>query len=185
MIIRLFLFIIFTISLELIPKEPESVTLNDSVNTLRKELQQRNFLLQLKKYKFLLVNNQRVQFILVKQGRLFSTAIGVASDEKNNGFKIAIYELFDAKNYDSKELIEKFTVTDKIFLREIHDTALYYLIEIEMIGSDSNGSAVELVHGFSSIRLKSINKNPNTNPNLDGSNCNFGNCGIIHRVDWK
>jgi hypothetical protein len=184
MILRFFLITLFTFSFELIPEELEHSKLNENVNLLKKELQKRKYLLQLKKYHFLLLNKQRIQFILVKQGRMFSTGIGIASDEHNSGYKISIYELFDFKDYESKELIGTFAVSDKIFLREIHDTSLYYLIEIEMTGTDSaNGSVVELVHGFSSLQLKAINKNIDTSE-TDVGRCNFGNCGIVHRVDW-
>lgn len=176
-------------SLELTPKDAEVQPgkLNENVGLVKKELQSRKYYLQPKKYHFQLLNKQRIQFILVKQGRMFSTGIGVASDENNKGYTLAIYELSDSKDYESKELIEKFAVTDHIFLREIHDTSLYYLIEIEMTGSTSqNGSVVELVHGFSSIQLKVINKGPNsdTETNINAGLCQFGNCGIINRIDW-
>ncbi|HMW07941.1 MAG TPA: hypothetical protein PK079_20290 [Leptospiraceae bacterium] len=147
-------------------------------------MQKRKYLLQPKKYHFQLLNKQTVQFILVKQGRMFSTGIGAASDDKNKGYRLSVYELFDLKDYSSKELIEKFTVTEKIFLREIQDTANFYLIEIEMSTENPNGSVVELVHGFAPIQLNAINKTNQGNPDINSGLCSFGNCGIIRRVDW-
>lgn len=159
-------------------------TLSENVNIVKKELQRRKFYLAPKKYHFLLMNKQRVQFILVKQGRMFSTGIGVASDGNNKGYKIAIYELYDTKDYDGKELLERFSVTDKIFLREIQDPANYYLIEIEMTTDNPSGSSVDLLHGFSAIQLSAINKNNVDGSQINPNNCTFGNCGIIRRMDW-
>jgi hypothetical protein len=158
--------------------------LNENITIVKKELQRRKYYLTPKKYHFLLMNKQTVQFILVKQGRMFSTGIGVASDENNKGYKISIYELYDVKDYSSKELLEKFSVTDKIFLREIQDTSNYYLIEIEMSTDNPNGSSVDLVHGFSAIQLDVINKNKQDGSEINPSSCTFGNCGVIRRVDW-
>ena len=98
--------------------------------------------------------------------------------------KVSFNELYDVKDYASKELLEKFSVTEKIFLREIQDTSNFYLIEIEMATDHPEGSVVELLHGFSAIQLNVINKNPPENVDINAGLCNFGNCGIIRRVDW-
>jgi len=187
MILRYILIILFLFSLDSFSKDSESQsnTLSENATIIKEELKKRKFLLQSKKLQFRLMNKERVQFILVKYGRMFSTGIGVVSDEKNEGYKIAVYELFDPKNLESLELIQKFSVTDKIFVREIHDTSLYYLIEIEMTTDNQNGSVVELVHGFSSVRLNSINKNPPENQDMNAGLCDFGNCGIITRMNWN
>jgi hypothetical protein len=165
-------------------EEGVSNSLGENINIVKKELQRRKYYLAPKKYHFLLMNKQTVQFILVKQGRMFSTGIGVASDGNNKGYKIAIYELFDLKDYSSKELLEKFSITDKIFLREIQDTSNFYLIEIEMATDNPNGSSVDLVHGFSTIQLGVINKNKQDGSAINPESCTFGNCGIIRRMDW-
>jgi hypothetical protein len=156
--------------------------LTENISIVKKELQRRKYYLTPKKYHFRLLNKQTVQFILVKQGRMFSTGIGVAADDKSKGYKIAIYELYDVKDYASKELLEKFSVTEKIFLREIQDTSNFYLIE--MATDHPEGSVVELLHGFSAIQLNVINKNPPENVDINAGLCNFGNCGFIRRFDW-
>lgn len=183
MILQIIFSLLILSLLELSAQEQEG-TLAENVSIVKKEMQKRKYLLQPKKYHFLLMNKQTVQFILVKQGRMFSLGIGAASDEKNKGYRLSVYELYDLKDYSSKELIEKFTVTERIFLREIQDTANYYLIEIEMSADNPNGSVVELVHGFAPIQLNAINKSSQGYSDINAGLCSFGNCGIIRRVDW-
>ena len=103
MILRYILIILFLFSLDSFSKDSESQsnTLSENAVIIKEELKKRKFLLQSKKFHFRLMNKERVQFILVKYGRMFSTGIGVVSDEKNEGYKIAVYELFDPKNLDS------------------------------------------------------------------------------------
>lgn len=184
--LQIILLLSFLILIGLVSQESESgqPVLTENISIVKKELQRRKYYLTPKKYHFRLLNKQTVQFILVKQGRMFSTGIGVAADDKSKGYKIAIYELYDVKDYASKELLEKFSVTEKIFLREIQDTSNFYLIEIEMATDHPEGSVVELLHGFSAIQLNVINKNPPENVDINAGLCNFGNCGIIRRLDW-
>ncbi|MBK7055649.1 MAG: hypothetical protein KBF99_05615 [Leptospiraceae bacterium] len=184
--LKILILLSLLISIVLVSQEIENehAVLTERISIVKKELQRRKFYLTPKKYNFLLMNKQTVQFILVKQGRMFSTGIGVAADDKSKGYKIAIYELHDIKDYSSKELLEKFSVTDKIFLREIHDTSNFYLIEIEMATDFSEGSVVQLLHGFSAIQLNVINKKPPQNIDINAGLCDFGNCGIIRRMDW-
>ena len=103
--LQIILLLSFLILIGLVSQESESgqPVLTENISIVKKELQRRKYYLTPKKYHFRLLNKQTVQFILVKQGRMFSTGIGVhASTCGDDCFRNSINGFFDVGDHSAQ-----------------------------------------------------------------------------------